>query len=195
MNALFSHLELNRLMALINKESFARGSKAWVTPVAAIQVLHQLAVTGYDYGYIAVLIGGQEFMIKRVERDDEMIANLIEIERRFWTEHVEKGVPPAFDGSEDATEALKRLYPATNGKSIDLPPEAAVLVQEYNDAAQAEKAAKARKQAAQNHLCGLLGEHESGWIGNRLVIWKTVERAGYTVKPTTYRQFGIKEVS
>lgn len=36
-----------------------------------------------------------EFAVFPVERDDETIALLVEGERHFWTEHVEKKVPPA----------------------------------------------------------------------------------------------------
>ena len=46
----------------------------------ALQLAHYLAVTGYAGAYIAVLIGGNSFKWKFVERDEELISMLIELE-------------------------------------------------------------------------------------------------------------------
>ena len=47
---------------------------------------------------MAVLICGQELNIHRIERDEALIAQLIELERRFW-QLVETDTAPAADGS------------------------------------------------------------------------------------------------
>jgi len=57
------------------------------------QAAHYLAVTGYDGWHVAVLIGGNDFRMYYVPRDDEAIAALIERELAFW-ECVKTGVPP-----------------------------------------------------------------------------------------------------
>jgi len=49
-----------------------------------LQIQHYLSVTGYKGAYIAVLIGGNSFRWKFVERDEELIAILIQLERDFW---------------------------------------------------------------------------------------------------------------
>lgn len=49
-----------------------------------IQIQHYMAVTGYQGAYIAVLIGGNAFRWKFVERDEELIAMLISLEEDFW---------------------------------------------------------------------------------------------------------------
>jgi hypothetical protein len=64
-------------------------------PVAyQCQVLHQLAVTGHDWADVAVLIGGQDFRIYRVNRDEDKIADLIARETVFW-QHVVLDTQPA----------------------------------------------------------------------------------------------------
>ncbi|WP_410497714.1 YqaJ viral recombinase family protein [Chitinibacter sp. S2-10] len=83
------------------------------------QVLHQLAVTGHDWADVAVLIGGQDFRIYRIERDDAKIADLIYLEQRFW-QHVMQDLQPDPDGSDDAGIALQWLYPRDNGQTVDL---------------------------------------------------------------------------
>lgn len=160
----------------------------------AIQCHHYMAVTGYSAWWIAVLIGGNKFLYKRIERDEEIIANLIKIESDFWNNHVVKRIPPDPDGSETSTEFVKSLYPKSNGKALDLPSETAKWIEQYHEALEAEKEARERKNEAQNRLQMLLGEYEIGRFKDWVVEWKTVERAGYTVQPTTYRRFRIRQL-
>ena len=49
------------------------------------QVQHYLAVTNLRKAYVAVLIGGNNFQIQRVERDEEVIETIIALESTFWT--------------------------------------------------------------------------------------------------------------
>ncbi|MBB6055377.1 YqaJ viral recombinase family protein [Tolumonas osonensis] len=83
------------------------------------QVLHQLAVTGHAWADVAVLIGGQDFRIYRIERDDDKIADLIARESQFWA-CVQDNRQPEPDGSDDAGKALLSLFPADNGQTLDL---------------------------------------------------------------------------
>jgi predicted phage-related endonuclease len=88
-------------------------------PVAyQCQVLHQLAVTGHAWADVAVLLGGQEFRIYRIERDDDKIADLIRREAQFWSWVMEDQQPEP-DGSADAARALLSLFPADDGQTLD----------------------------------------------------------------------------
>lgn len=82
------------------------------------QVLHQLAVTGKAWADVAVLIGGQDFRIYRIEREEDEVAALIERETIFW-QHVESDTAPPADGSESSAKALNWLYPRDTGTTID----------------------------------------------------------------------------
>lgn len=98
------------------------GARLWkegVPDYYQCQVQHQLAITGKQTADVAVLICGQEFRVYRIERDDELIAELIELEREFWS-YVETDTPPPADGSEASARALRALYPKDYGKTIDL---------------------------------------------------------------------------
>ncbi|HSD38704.1 MAG TPA: YqaJ viral recombinase family protein [Rhodocyclaceae bacterium] len=82
------------------------------------QVLHQLAVTGKAWADVAVLIGGQDFRIYRIERDEERIFALVDLETEFW-QCVQDDVPPEVDGSESSARALNWMYPQDSGETID----------------------------------------------------------------------------
>lgn len=81
-----------------------------------MQCYHYMAVTGKHTWYIAAVILGREFIYRRLEWDDELITQLIEVEKYFWTEHVEKGIMPAPDGSI-AFDAVLEQYFHTAKKS------------------------------------------------------------------------------
>jgi putative phage-type endonuclease len=104
------------------KTAGINGARLWkdgVPEYVQLQVMHQLAVTGKHAADVAVLIGGQELRIHRIERDEELIQQLIELERRFWV-YVEEDRQPPADGSDSADRALRCLYPKDSGDVIDL---------------------------------------------------------------------------
>jgi len=103
------------------KTAGINGARLWkegVPEYVQVQVHHQLAVTGKQAADVAALIGGQHLEIHRIERDEGLIRNLIELERKFW-QLVESDTPPDVDGSESADLALRCLYPEDNGGEMD----------------------------------------------------------------------------
>ena len=105
------------------KTAGEHGAKLWkhgVPLYVTCQVQHQLAVTGKKAAHICVLLCGHEAKIFKVERDERLIASIIEHERLFW-QYVETDTPPTPDHSESAALALKLLYPTPEPSSkIDL---------------------------------------------------------------------------
>lgn len=93
------------------------GARLWregVPEYVVCQVQHQLCVTGKQAADVAVLLCGQKLEVHRIERDDALIARLIELEAVFWR-YVETDAPPPADGSESADRALRCLYPGAGG--------------------------------------------------------------------------------
>jgi putative phage-type endonuclease len=87
----------------------------------ALQCHHYMAVTGWDRCYVAVLIGGNKFEWRVIERDEKIIQSLIDIESNFWFNHVQKRLPPAF-GAHDSTLLGERYPQANDHEKIDLTP-------------------------------------------------------------------------
>jgi putative phage-type endonuclease len=85
------------------------------------QVEHYMTVTGYTEAVLAVLIGGNEYRMYPIQRNPELSEMLMEHCLKFW-EKVEKGFPPEIDFAHaSAIKTLKRMYPGTNGETIELP--------------------------------------------------------------------------
>jgi putative phage-type endonuclease len=100
------------------KTAGINGARLWkegVPEYVQLQVMHQLAVTGKQAADVAVLLGGQHLEIHRIERDESMIARLIDLERLFW-DYVVSDTPPPADGSASAKAALRCLYPRTTAR-------------------------------------------------------------------------------
>jgi len=187
-------------------------SKEWdgenMPPEYYCQVQHYLAVTGYSYAYIAVLIGGQRFSFRRLDRDEDLIRNLIKVEADFWTA-VELGEPPVLDGSQAAADYLRSRFPRARAEAVSLPPEAEALAREYLEADAEAKVAEKRANAAANELKALLGEAERGTAGSFEIGWRNVtqerldtkalreahpEIAEEFTRESTYRKFSVKGV-
>jgi putative phage-type endonuclease len=103
------------------KTAGINGARLWLDGVpeyVQLQVQHQLAVTGKQAADVAVLLGGQDLRIHRVERDHQLIAHLVELERQFW-QYVVTDTPPPADGSESADQALRALYPHGHEAACD----------------------------------------------------------------------------
>lgn len=73
------------------------------------QVQKQMYVTGRKRASIACLIKGSRLAWADVERDESMIARIVEAEREFWR-RVQGGDPPSPDGSKSAGWALQRMF-------------------------------------------------------------------------------------
>jgi putative phage-type endonuclease len=104
------------------KTAGINGARLWkegVPEYVQLQVMHQLAVTGKQAADVAVLLGGQHLEIHRIERDESMIARLVDLERLFW-DYVVSDTPPPADGTDSAEAALRCLYPEDNGQTLDL---------------------------------------------------------------------------
>lgn len=84
------------------------------------QVQHYMNVLNLDYVYIAVLIGGQKFLWKKMERDQELIDMITEKLVEFWTENVEKGIEPAIDGLKATSDFLTQRYLDTEDNQTEL---------------------------------------------------------------------------
>jgi putative phage-type endonuclease len=139
-----------------------------------LQVVHYLAVTGASRGYLAVLIGNQDFQIKIIERDDKMIADLIRKEVDFWQSYVVPKVMPGLGmiTSKDA-ETLYSLYPiADPGSVVALDDKANQLVEFRNSTIQALKLLEGDIDRTENELKAMMGDKEIGQTEQWTVTWK-----------------------
>ena len=160
-----------------------------------VQVQHEMTVCGANLTDLAVLFGGREFCVYSVPYDKAMADEILDVERKFWNEHVIPEVPPQPDFEHATTVALiKAMYGVDESKIVDLPDIANTIVADYNNAAEAMKLAKKEQDEAKAKLLSLMGEAAVANIeGGPTITRKMVQRKGYEVKPSEYIRFSIKK--
>ena len=126
-----------------------------------LQCQHYLAVSGYDCWYIAALILGKEFIVRKIERDEELIQSLITIEKRFWEQNVLAGVMPEPDGSKQAGELLAKYYPSEKGKKVILSEQFSLQLKRREELSELIKKMETEKKTIEQSLVKYLGENES----------------------------------
>lgn len=152
-----------------------------------VQVQHEMAVTGYSWGTLVVLIGGQKLRYFDFERNDRFIEALLPKLAAFW-KCVETRTPPEVDGSIATAKILAKLHPEDSGDTVMLPVEASEWTEQIEGAKEAIKAAEAAKVAAENLLKSKLGDASYGVLsdGSRW-SWKTQTRKEHIVAESTFR--------
>ena len=166
-----------------------------------LQMQHYMAVTGWDFFVCPALIGGQRYIEREIPRDESIISRLIEEEGKFW-DMVQRRIPPAWDGSQEASRILSSLYPkAEPGKQIELPPSVMDSILAHQELDLRVKSVKEvlrdlekQKRAHEQEIGAIMGDAETGLIGGMEVSYKTVERKEYVVGATSYRTLKIKEL-
>lgn len=140
-----------------------------------LQVQHQLAITGYEHAYVAVLVGGSQFKTYEVNRDEKIISKLIEKERYFWEEHVLKKIPPPPLDSSD----ISNLYPADNGVYRECTQEILEVAREFFDITTIKK----KESELRNKLCTFIGENSGiQQAGNPIVTFKATKAGHRTLR-------------
>lgn len=158
------------------KTAGLNGAKLWregVPEYLQLQVQHQLAVTGKRAADVACLVCGNELKVYRIDRDEELIARLVELESEFW-DKVVSGLAPTPDGSESAGKALQALYPRDTGATVDFTADLVMnkLYSHLTDARHALSKAEEEEARVKQLIQQAMGEATKAVFDNGTVTWK-----------------------
>lgn len=146
-----------------------------------IQCYHYMAVCNADAWYIAVLIYGKEFKYHRIDRDDDIIANLIQIEKEFWNNHIIPKIIPAPDGSKTADLAIAERFKVSHGFTIPLAGFDERLRRRQELLEVMDHMEKEKRQIDQE-LKIYLGDAETAENEHYRVSWKNISRSSLDEK-------------
>lgn len=156
-------LEIKNVDYFVFKSDWTIGNEPEAPAHIEVQLQAQLEVSGYGWGCIAALVGGNRLEIILRLRDEWVGAALRKKIIEFWT-NIGNGIYPPIALPEDA-DIIRQLYSfAEPGKVLDARgPESSQLLGymlEYAAAGADEKSAKDRKSTAQAQILQLIGDHE-----------------------------------
>lgn len=157
-----------------------------------LQCYHYMSVCNADAWYIAVLIYGRDFKYYRIERDDEVIGNLIRIEEEFWNEYVLKRVIPDPDGSKTADAAIAERFKESKSTTIPLTGFDERLERRQEILSLLEKIETEKRQIDQE-LKLYLGDAEIAENEHYRVSWKNFSRSSIDEKRLKAEQPEIYE--
>lgn len=137
-----------------------------------VQGHHYLAVTGLGFVVYGALLGGNQFVVRRMERDDEVIGLIIDREQELWRK-IEAREAPA--PSAQDTELLKLLYPSATGRKIVTLDHLPNVRRRYRLAKDGLKSAETAFAAVENEIKGAMADAEIATVdGLPAFRWPTV---------------------
>lgn len=152
------------------------------------QVHHYLLVTGLPAWDVAAYFGGADLRIYTIERDPEWDDIIAANATRFWHEHVIAGVPPEIDPTHPTTlPLLARLYPGTDGTTIDADDGLRAWARVAREAGEKSSEYDSIAKTARAHLLHAMGASAVLRFGDGTVFRrKEVKRKGYEVAESVY---------
>ena len=138
------------------------------------QIMHYMAVTGFEAFYICALIFGKRLVIHKIERNEDVIHNLISKEKSFWYDYVQAGIMPLSDGSKSAKTAISNYYatatPNTDIPLIDYDEE----LNRWDEITSQQEMLATEKNIIEDHIKQVLKDAEAGNATNHKITWKNV---------------------
>ena len=159
-----------------------------------MQVQWYLMLTGLKEAWLAVLIGGSDYREIFIEASPELQKLMLSMACDFWFNYVvPKKAPPLLNPD---IETVKALYPTSNGKQTTIADQAQLIPTLLDIKAQIKELEEREKELTAS-IQSAVGEAEAAITndGKYLVSWKTIERKGYEVKPSSYRKFTVKDLT
>ena len=164
-----------------------------------LQLMHEIGVTGYSWGALVVLIGGNEWHSFEFARDEGLISLIIEKERDFWEGHVLPRIPP--DPTGASLDVLSRMYPKDNGELMPITNGIGKDIVNYTIVKERMKELEEQESELKARIQGVMGEaqkgiyqHDDGSIYG--VSWSTVagrvtldQRALEAEQPEIYKRY------
>lgn len=162
---------------------------------AQMQLQHELAVTGFEWGSIAVLIGGSDYRMFDLERDDDFISVLVAAEEKFWYENVMGDKEPEVDGHKKTKEALAKIWPKAEEKVVALSEKATDAWNSAVEQRDIEKEAKGKKQKFQNIVAAEMKDAQDGELadGSGVVRYPLIVLPEKVMAATSFRRFFFRK--
>lgn len=161
-----------------------------------LQLQHQLACTQRTWGAFGVLVGGNHLRVIPYERHLGAIARLEREVESFWRE-VQEGREPRPDYRSDLAALCARYRETRRGSFLDLrgSSRARELCDAYSAAADAERDARQRREAAKAELLDLIKTSETTWIDGYCIHAGTVEGSSVSYVRKPYRSFRVNKAA
>lgn len=154
------------------------------------QVMFALGLSKRRVGHIAVLVGGQRYIEKKILFDQELFDNLVERVREFW-KMVQDNTPPMASG--DDRETLLELFPFnTSAEMIQGLEELNVAIARRQELSGQIDAMLDEKAEIENKLRQIIGVN-AGLITSKYIITNKEQKTAPKMKTEQMKADGVYE--
>jgi predicted phage-related endonuclease len=137
--------------------------------------------------FVVALLGGRGVQLYRIERDDQLVTELLAHEVEWWNDHVlTDRCPPA---ELPSLQTLKRLRRQPDAPAVPVDPD---TVQLWLDTKAARKNAEKAEEEAHRLVLMALGDSEQGRCSLGTLTYRATHRAAYEVPAQTVRTLRFK---
>lgn len=157
------------------------------------QVNHYMSVTGYQYAWVAVLIGGQEFREYYIGRDEEDIATINNYVDTFWHDFVETDTAPALIGNDPEANAILHQHEDPSNEFIPMLDMDLGMLDELQQIKDQIDDLKHAKTLIENQLKDIIGDYKGIETETRKVTWVRSVRSSFDKKAFDQAHPGITQ--
>lgn len=148
-----------------------RGAAGWADDAVPVyyvtQVQWYLSILDAPRGMVAALLDTSTYVERVIDRDDDLIAELIEVAGEFWR-HVERDEPPPVDHTEGTRRMLSRVR-ANEGETVELDPSWDKHLTHREDLAEQVHRLEIERAELDNRLREAMGEAEIATLDGQVV--------------------------
>ncbi|BEI32963.1 YqaJ viral recombinase family nuclease [Polynucleobacter sp. HIN5] len=142
------------------------------------QCLWYLGITNLSEIDVAVLLGGSDLRVYTVTRDVELESLMFEKAAFFWTEHVQKDMPPKPQSIDDCQALFQR---ASIGKTLEASSEALELIRKLKALESQTQVEEVQIDGIKQALMETMADAEVlTYLGKPVITWKA-PKASYRI--------------
>jgi len=178
-------LETGQMGLLQIKTTNVFNRDAWETGTPTdirVQVQHELMTAGpdlgADFGYVAVLIGGQQYKEFQEEPHAALHAAMMARHGEFLAA-LDSRTPPDAMAHRAEMDTLKALFPDGDGTAVDLTDHHLALTERFLELAAAAKDIKNQRDGIKAEIAQFLGNDSYGILPGAAGKWTWNVRAGH----------------
>ena len=158
--------------SVYNKTDFENGE---IPEYYYCQCMHYMSVMGYDKMYLAVLVLSKGFYWFEIQRDEEEIKTLLDLEIDWWNRYIVGNETPEIDGSDATLEALKYINKGLCSSIKDIS-NIDEVIGEYEAVSKQKKFIESKEKELKNNIIAFIGNNEIGRSNNFSVTYKSQKR-------------------
>ena len=170
-----------------DKDQWGDGGSDNVPDYCYIQTHVHMICAKKDLCYVPALLAGRGLLLFHVPFSQDVADVILEKAEGFWNENVLKATPPI--DSQPTLDVVKRMKRTPN-KEVQIDKQ---LILTLEEAKEAERLAKKRKDEAQAMILAAMGDAECGVADGLKCTYFTYKRKGYTVQDSEYRTLYTKK--